>query len=90
MPSERAATIESFEGMRLSAMVTDDSSPLRQETTHEMWGDYGRTVYVHLTSERFVQAIVSAITTYDRETKETPQDQMARRLRVFLTTGAIA
>lgn len=76
--------------LRLGAMLLSPTDPLRAEVNDEKWGDYGRAVYNAMMSDRFVQAVLAAVCAYDAQSPETPQTQISRRLRVFLTTGTIA
>lgn len=79
-----------FAQLRISAMLSPPSDPLRAEVNEARWADYGRAIHAHMMDPRFVQAVYCALASFDEKGKEPPQIHVARKVRAYLTTGTIA
>lgn len=64
-----------------------DAVPLRLELQEIEWARYGRNVHMMLMSPRLTDACNSALFRAD---PKCPALDVARRIRLFLTTGVIA
>jgi hypothetical protein len=62
---------------------------LLTELNETEWARYGRNVHALMFGDRFVKAIQTMILN-PQDGPEAPSVNMARRLRIFLTTGVIA
>jgi hypothetical protein len=82
--------LDLFNAIRVAAMLTPPLDPLYKEVSDTRWADYGRRIHENLTDPRFVQAVFCALASFNDEGKEKPQHHVARRLRLYLTTGTIA
>lgn len=83
------ATRDTFNHMRLQAMLAPPSDALQVENNDLMWADFGRRIYANIEDrERFLRAIVTA--SLAAEKVPHPQAEFMRRLKVYLVTGTIA